>query len=56
MPVDDAVRAAILPSAGEEPLRAAARGAGMRTLHEDGWRAVRAGLTTVEEVLRVLGA
>jgi general secretion pathway protein E len=56
MPVDDAVRAAILPGVGEEPLRAAARGAGMRTLREDGWRAARAGLTTVEEVLRVLGA
>ena len=31
----------------------AARQQGMRTLREDGWRKVRAGVTTLEEVLRV---
>jgi general secretion pathway protein E len=56
MPVDDAVRTAILRAAEADSLRVAAREAGMRTLREDGWRAARAGLTTVEEVLRVLGA
>jgi len=31
----------------------AARKAGMRTLREDGWRKVRQGVTSVDEVLRV---
>ncbi len=42
--------------ARNEPLarqRELAREAGMTTLREDGWRKVQAGLTTVEEVLRV---
>jgi general secretion pathway protein E len=56
LPVDEAVRAAALRAESGEALMTAGRGAGMRTLREDGWRAVRAGLTTVEEVLRVLGA
>ncbi|PYO69947.1 MAG: type II secretion system protein E, partial [Gemmatimonadetes bacterium] len=34
-------------------LRSLARGDGMTTLREDGWRKVQAGITTVEEVLRV---
>ena len=34
-------------------IRDAARRAGMRTLAEDGWRLVRLGITTVEEVVRV---
>jgi len=36
-------------------LRTLAREAGMTTLLEDGWRKVQAGVTTVEEVLRVAG-
>ena len=39
-----------------EPLahfRSLARGEGMSTLRQDGWRKVQAGITTVEEVLRV---
>ena len=35
---------------------AAARQAGMRTLAEDGWRLVRQGITTVEEILSVTTA
>jgi type II secretory ATPase GspE/PulE/Tfp pilus assembly ATPase PilB-like protein len=35
-------------------LREMAREQGMVTLREDGWRKVQAGLTTVEEVLRVV--
>jgi type II secretory ATPase GspE/PulE/Tfp pilus assembly ATPase PilB-like protein len=31
----------------------AARNQGMRTLREDGWRKVKSGVTTLEEVLRV---
>ena len=37
-------------------LRDAAVRGGMRTLAEDGWRLVRMGLTTVEEVLSVTTA
>jgi type II secretory ATPase GspE/PulE/Tfp pilus assembly ATPase PilB-like protein len=38
---------------GSEELRAIAIRNGMRTLQEDGFRLVRAGVTTVDEVLRV---
>ena len=37
-------------------VKQAAMSAGMRTLREDGWRKVRQGMTTVEEVLRVTKA
>jgi general secretion pathway protein E/type IV pilus assembly protein PilB len=37
-------------------VKQAAVRAGMRTLREDGWRKVRRGLTTIEEVLRVTKA
>jgi type II secretory ATPase GspE/PulE/Tfp pilus assembly ATPase PilB-like protein len=36
-----------------QDLRAGARREGMKTLREDGWAKVQAGITTVEEVLRV---
>ena len=39
------------PSAGA--LRELAQAQGMTTLRRDGWRKVQAGITTVEEVLRV---
>lgn len=50
--VDDAIRAAIHVGAGEDELTELAR---LRTppLAEDGWNKVRAGSTSVEEVLRV---
>jgi len=43
---------------GPDPaaLRALAAGQGMRTLRQDGWAKVQAGITTVEEVLRVADA
>jgi general secretion pathway protein E len=34
-------------------LTRAARRNGMRNLREDGWRMIRSGMTTVEEVMRV---
>ncbi|MGQ9574190.1 MAG: GspE/PulE family protein [Thermoguttaceae bacterium] len=37
-------------------IKQAALDAGMRTLREDGWRKVRRGLTTIDEVLRVTKA
>lgn len=47
------VRRLILKNASSDQLRDAARRAGMRTLADDGWRLVRMGVTTAEEVLRV---
>jgi len=42
-----------LKSPSAEALREIAQAQGMTTLRQDGWRKVQAGLTTVEEVLRV---
>ncbi|RME95951.1 MAG: type II/IV secretion system protein [Verrucomicrobia bacterium] len=47
------VRQLLLKGASSVELREAARRDGMTLLVEDGWRLVRAGLTTPEEVLRV---
>ena len=56
MDTDEAIRQLILQSASTDQIRSAARNAGMRTLAEDGWRLVAAGVTTVEEVLSVTTA
>ena len=56
MDTDEGIRQLILKSASTDQIRAAARKAGMRTLAEDGWRLVAAGITTVEEVLSVTTA
>ena len=55
MMTDSGVRAAVLQSPDAASIRTAALRAGMCSLREDGWRAVHEGVTTVEEVLRVLG-
>jgi general secretion pathway protein E/type IV pilus assembly protein PilB len=47
------IRQLILKNVSADILREAARRDGMRTLSEDGWRLVRLGVTTAEEVLRV---
>jgi hypothetical protein len=46
----------ILKGASSDQIRDAARKSGMRTLADDGWRLVRMGITTVEEVLSVTTA
>ena len=51
--LDDELRAEIMRQRGAGELRRLAIAHGMRPLFEDGLRQVRAGLTTVEEVLRV---
>ena len=51
--IDDQVRHLIFEKVGAAELRGRARELGMRTLREDGLRKVVAGLTTLEEVLRV---
>ncbi len=56
MDSDTEVRKLILKNASTDQVRDAARRAGMRTLAEDGWRLVRLGITTVEEVLSVTTA
>jgi Type II secretory pathway, ATPase PulE/Tfp pilus assembly pathway, ATPase PilB len=56
MDTDNEIRQMILKRASTDQIRDAARRAGMRTLAEDGWRLVRLGITTVEEVLSVTTA
>jgi type II secretory ATPase GspE/PulE/Tfp pilus assembly ATPase PilB-like protein len=56
MDTDNEIRQLILKNASSDAIRDAARRAGMKTLADDGWRLVRLGLTTVEEVLSVTTA
>jgi general secretion pathway protein E/type IV pilus assembly protein PilB len=56
MDTDNEIRQLILKNGSTDLIRDAARRAGMRTLAEDGWRLVRQGVTTVEEVLSVTTA
>jgi len=51
--VDDEMRRLIVTTADSTVLKAQAVRAGMRTLKEDGWNKVLAGITTPDEVLRV---
>jgi len=55
MPMTDEVRRLILEAARHDDLLAAARAQGMRTLHEAGLAKVTQGITSIAEVLRVLG-
>lgn len=51
--IDDEIQHMIFERSGARELRARAREMGMKTLREDGIRKALAGITTVEEVLRV---
>lgn len=53
MDIDNSMRELILRNVSSGEIAAHARRMGLRTLNEDGWRLVRAGITTPEEVLRV---
>jgi len=53
MDVNDEIRKLIMANADAGVLTRAARSNGMRSLREDGWQKIRAGVTTVEEVMRV---
>ena len=53
--IDNALQQAIASGAGTDVIEASARQAGMVSLFEHGCRAVEQGLTTIEELLRVLG-
>jgi general secretion pathway protein E len=53
MVADDTVRSLVHNRAAESELLAAAQGAGLKSMREDGERLVRSGLTSLEEVVRV---
>jgi type II secretion system protein E len=53
MDSNNEMRQLILKNCSSDQIREAARRGGMRPLAEDGWRLVRSGVTTPEEVLRV---
>jgi general secretion pathway protein E len=52
--IDDVIRKLILKNSDANELREAARKRGMRSLLEDGAEKVRAGITTISEVFRVI--
>src|ERR1041384_867469 len=56
MDSSEEIRQLILKNVSSDVIRAAAARTGMRTLADDGWRLVRMGVTTVEEVLSVTTA
>jgi type IV pilus assembly protein PilB len=56
MTMTDGLRRLILDRVGHDDLRAKAREEGMRTLREDGLEKAREGITSVSEVLRVVGS
>lgn len=52
--MDEQLRAMVLKQCSADEIRQHARSRGMKTLHEDGMRKVEAGITTAEEVDRVI--
>ena len=52
--LDEPIREAIVKGASRADLRRLAESTGMRAMQHDGWQKIEAGLTTVEEVLRVV--
>jgi type IV pilus assembly protein PilB len=56
MVVSEALRRLILENGSADAIREAARAEGMKTLREDGLERIREGVTSVAEVLRVVGA
>jgi type IV pilus assembly protein PilB len=56
MPVSEEIGSLILRKASNDEIAAAATAAGMRRLRDDGLDKVRQGITSIPEVLRVLGS
>jgi type IV pilus assembly protein PilB len=54
MPVDEEIERLAVARASADTIGAAARGAGMSTLREDGLSKVLQGLTSIEEIMRVV--
>ena len=53
MPISDELRNHVTENASAQAIRRTAIEQGMSSLRQDGWRLIQAGMTTVEEVLRV---
>lgn len=53
LPVDDDIRKEVTANSSTEVIKKVAIEKGLRTLRQDGWEKVRAGITTISEVLRV---
>ena len=53
MDISDEIRKLIMNNEDASVLTRAARSNGMRNLREDGWRKIRDGVSTVDEVMRV---
>ena len=53
LPVDDDIRREINASSSTEIIKKVAIRKGLRTLRQDGWEKVKAGITTISDVLRV---
>ena len=53
MEMSEELRKLVIGNADATELTRTARAQGMRTVQEDGWDKVQAGVTTVQEVLRV---
>lgn len=51
--ISDAIRQLIVDRKSAAEIKTEALAAGMRTLRQDGWRKVLAGMTTLEEIVRV---
>ncbi|MDD3275817.1 MAG: hypothetical protein PHP93_02075, partial [Kiritimatiellales bacterium] len=51
--VDDHIRPLIINRAPASDIKREAMRHGLHTLRDDGWRQVLAGVTTIEEILRV---
>ena len=51
--INDAIRPLIIERAPASDIKREALKHGLHTLRDDGWRKVLAGVTTVEEILRV---
>ena len=54
VPMTDVMREVVSQSADSSKMRVLAKGMGFGTLEDDGWDKVRSGITTPEEVLRVV--
>ena len=53
MELNDEIRQLIMSNADAAEITAVSRRHGMRSLREDGWNKVKAGVTTAAEVMRV---
>jgi type II secretory ATPase GspE/PulE/Tfp pilus assembly ATPase PilB-like protein len=53
MELNDDIRKRIMANEDAALLTTAARRNGMRSLREDGWRKIKLGVTTTDEVMRV---